>query len=145
LENLMLLSTDRLLHFLVERDSQLQKLREGVEDVRVIVQNNIEKTVEREEKLADLDERADALLRKNKIRALISKDLQREREELTGNNATEKPGADLPKMEKKSRLQQCHGDVEEVQVIIQETMNKVQEREYSLEELDERGEALRKT
>ncbi|KAM9446809.1 vesicle-associated membrane protein 3-like [Clarias gariepinus] len=50
---------------MVEKDSQLQKLREGVEDVRVIVQNNIEKTVEREEKLADLDERAEALLRKS--------------------------------------------------------------------------------
>lgn len=46
--------------------------------------------------------------------------------------------------EGKGQLQQCHENVEEVQVIIQDSMNKIQEREYSLEELDERGEALRK-
>ncbi|MCJ8746665.1 hypothetical protein PDJAM_G00144240 [Pangasius djambal] len=47
-------------------ESQVQKLQEDVEEVRVIMQDNIEKAREREGKLGELDERAESMLRTSK-------------------------------------------------------------------------------
>ncbi|KAB5528289.1 hypothetical protein PHYPO_G00138560 [Pangasianodon hypophthalmus] len=44
-------------------ESRVQQLQEDVEEVRVIMQDNIEKAREREGKLEELDERAESMLK----------------------------------------------------------------------------------